>query len=96
MNSVDAMDMIQEQIIEIGEKYEYTSKVYNILAIALVRAGKLNNADKIFRKALSELKILEKLESNSSSEDDLSLLQNFVRYGTRDKDWEIGREYLLK
>lgn len=54
MNSVDDLDKLQEAIIEIGEKYEYTSKVYNILSLALVRAGKLNNADKIFRKALAE------------------------------------------
>jgi len=39
----------------LGEKNEYSSKLYNILGLAILRSGKLN-ADKIFKKGFSELK----------------------------------------
>jgi hypothetical protein len=81
-------------LIELGEKYEYTAKVYNLLALALVRSGKQANADKIF-KAVGELKIIEALETRPLTIDELSFLQNYVRYGPRDKDHETARQFLL-
>ena len=53
------MSDLQEKIIEIGEMSTYSAKLYNILALSLIRSGKQGNADKIFKKALEELKLIE-------------------------------------
>jgi hypothetical protein len=52
---------MQERLVELGEKIEYSAKLYNMLALVLVWTGKHSNADKIFKKSLTELKILEEI-----------------------------------
>ncbi len=42
---------------EMGEKYGYSTKTYNILAITLMLRGDYDRALKIFESALNELKL---------------------------------------
>jgi len=42
---------------ELGEKYGYTTKTYNLLAISLLLKNDLDRALKIFESALSDLKL---------------------------------------
>lgn len=42
---------------EMGEKYGYTTKTYNLLAVALLLKNDIERAVKIFESALSDLKL---------------------------------------
>lgn len=55
----DTIEKEQSKIIEMGEKNEYSIKVYTLLALSMMRENKYDNALKIFNKALESLNILE-------------------------------------
>lgn len=68
---------------ELGEKYGYTTKSYNLLAILLMLKQDIDRAIKIFESALSDLK-LNQPEGESSSlyagnNDLASLLVNYIK-----------------
>lgn len=48
----DKIEKSQEKIVELGEKNEYTIKIYTLLALTMMRDNKFENAVKVFDKAL--------------------------------------------
>ena len=66
-----------------GEKYGYSPKTYNLLALVLMLKGDYERASKIFESAIAELK-LDTLEGEAShlyqgNQDLASLLSNYVK-----------------
>ena len=54
----DEIDKSREKIVELGEKNEYTIKIYTLLGLTMMRENKFENALKVFDKALEALNIL--------------------------------------
>lgn len=80
MSSIDDFESVSDRIVELGEKNDYSIKLYNILGLAIVRSGK-SNADVIFKKAIQTLKLLEKQSFNA---DEICFLTNFMKYGPKE------------
>ena len=58
LNSIDDFANISDRLVELGEKNEYSLKLYNILGLSIIRSGKLN-ADVIYKKAMQTFRLLE-------------------------------------
>ena len=58
LSSIDDFEGMQDRIVELGEKNEYSLKLYNILGLAIIRSGK-SNADVIYKKGIHTFKLLE-------------------------------------
>ena len=69
------VDGCPETVVELGDKNEYSLKLYTLLAITLQRQGKRPTMLKILDKALTESKILDS-ENSSCSEDDLIIFSS--------------------
>ena len=71
---------------ELGEKYGYSTKTYNLLAIALMLKSDFDRAAKIFESALNELKLDtpegEKKHLFAGNNDLASLLVNYIKCNT--------------
>lgn len=79
------MEGVKERIMETGDKNEYTTKLYNLLSLALVRDGKISSGEKVLKKALAESKLLTR-EDKTMTKDEESFVSNYLRYCPRDED----------
>ena len=59
---VNIHDTVINQLNELSEKFGYTLKTYNILAIALIERGDLDKAIMIFENALNSLGVYSLFE----------------------------------
>lgn len=90
LNSIDDFASISDWLVELGEKNEYSLKLYNILGLSIIRSGK-SNADVIYKKAMQTFKLIEG-EKRVLNQDEICFLTNFVKYGPkedRDKALEL-------
>jgi hypothetical protein len=82
---------------ELGEKYGYTTKTYNLLAISLLLKNDLDRALKIFESALSDLKLDtpegEQKHVFVGNNDLASLLVNYIKCNTMKTGLGLGNEY---
>ena len=82
---------------EMGEKYGWTTKTYNLLGVALMLKNDQDRALKIFESALNELK-LETAEGEAKhlyagNNDLASLLVNYIKCNTLRGGCGMGLEY---
>ena len=66
-----------------GEKFGYSTKTYNLLAVALLLKNDMDRASKIFESALSDLKLDtpegEQKHLYTGNNDLASLLVNYIK-----------------
>jgi len=56
-SSTGSLDEVITSLNELGEKYGYTTKTYNLLATVLMLKNDTDRALKIFESALNDLKL---------------------------------------
>lgn len=77
------MDSLTDLLNEMGEKYGYTTKTFNLLALVLMQKSQFDTALKIFENALNELKLDSeegaKAHLTSHNSDLSSLIVNYIK-----------------
>ena len=90
-------DNLINTLNELGEKYGYTTKTYNLLAISLLLKQDLDRAAKIFESALADLKLDtpegEAKQLYVGNNDLASLLVNYIKCNTMRNGMGLGNEY---
>lgn len=80
---------LQDRVVELGEKNDYSVKIYNLLALSLVRQGK--SAQKVLSKGLGQSNIL----GGAKPDDQLvQFATNYLRFGQRGKDYDAVQTWL--
>eukprot|EP00347_Sterkiella_histriomuscorum_P010580 403375732 len=90
-------DTLINTLNELGEKYGYTTKTYNLLAISLMLKLDLDRAAKIFESALNDLQ-LDTPEGEAKhlyvgNNDLASLLTNYIKCNTMRNGLGQGNDY---
>lgn len=83
--SKESIEKWREKVVELGEKNEYTLKIYVLLGLTMMRDGKFDNAGKVFDKAFETLNIFEDHTQYqkyvvSGNEDMASLWVNYLKW----------------